>query len=189
VTSKTKQSGRVDILVRMPPELKARVTKAATEDGATINDWLLDAIEEALAVRDAEVAADKKRTDLERRLEMKFNEIVVLLARGDITSLSARAQINLQEKAEGALAKWRHHTATFFMPNRDRRSSASPKITKTSRRRSNARGGSTPSATRDLVTIQTILMMSTNPNPMTSPMTTSVTNRGRQWKIDSLSIG
>ena len=80
MTSQTKQSGRVDILVRMAPELKSRVIVAADDDGMSINNWLLNAIEQMLAVRDAEVAAGKSKADLEHRLDMKFQEIVASLA-------------------------------------------------------------------------------------------------------------
>jgi hypothetical protein len=112
MSSKTKQSGRADILVRMPPELKLRVTKAATEDGATINDWLLDKIEDALAARDGEVAAAKDKAELEHRQAMLFQEIMASLAGGDLTGLKAAAFARLQEKAEAALAKWRDYAGS-----------------------------------------------------------------------------
>jgi predicted DNA-binding protein len=114
MVSKTAQSGRADFLLRMPPELKARLAKAADEDGTTIRDLVLYAIEEMLDTRDGEVAADKKRMNLEQRLEMKFEEIVVSLAGGDITSLSADKRIDLHYVAEAAIKKWRDHTATNY---------------------------------------------------------------------------
>jgi uncharacterized protein (DUF1778 family) len=77
MTSKTRQSGRAEILVRMPPETKARIIKAANQDGVSVTDWLLDVIEEALAVRDAEIAARKRKADLERRRDLKFWDIVL----------------------------------------------------------------------------------------------------------------
>jgi len=46
MVSKTKESGRADILVRMSPRLKERITKAASEHGLTNNDWLLDVIKD-----------------------------------------------------------------------------------------------------------------------------------------------
>jgi hypothetical protein len=118
MTSKTRESGRADILVRMPPELKLRVTKAANEDGMSVNDWLLDGIEQLLAFRDAEVAAGKRKADLERRRDQKFWEIVVAMAGaatlGDITLSKADAQIELEERATAAIAKWRERTTAFY---------------------------------------------------------------------------
>jgi hypothetical protein len=115
--SKTKESGRVDFLLRMEPELKARITKAANHHRVSVNDWLLDGIEDLLAFHDAEVTADKKKADLEQRLEMKFAELVETLAGaarlGDVTLSKADAQIELEEQATAAITKWRDHMATF----------------------------------------------------------------------------
>lgn len=116
--SKTKQSGRVDILVRMSPELKARVIAAAQEDDATTNDWLLDGIEQALDAGDAEVAANKNKADLEQRREMKYEEIVQFLAGqsevGDVSKLSADQRIDLDEAANIAIEKWRSHSSSNY---------------------------------------------------------------------------
>jgi hypothetical protein len=114
MTSKTARSGRVDFLLRMQPKLKERIIKAANQDGVSVTDWLLDGIEHLLAVHDTEVAADKKRADIERRLEMKFQEIVASLACGDLTSLSTDRVLELHEVAEAAIKKWRDHTATDY---------------------------------------------------------------------------
>lgn len=54
-----------------------------------------------------EVAGDKERADLERRREMKFREVVALLADGDVTSLTADKLLPLHERAEAAIGKWR----------------------------------------------------------------------------------
>jgi hypothetical protein len=113
MASKTRESGRADILVRMEPKLKARIVAASNGDGVSVNDWLLDGIEQLLAARDTEIAAGKKRADLERRRDLKFEEIMTSLAGGDLTSLTAQAFIKLQEKAEAPIEKWRNHTATF----------------------------------------------------------------------------
>jgi len=43
-------------LLRMEPELKARLAKAADEEGATIRDLALYAIEQMLDTRDAKIA-------------------------------------------------------------------------------------------------------------------------------------
>jgi hypothetical protein len=118
MTSKTKQSGRADILVRMEPKLKARIVAASNGDGVSVNYWLLDKIEDALAARDVEVAASKRKADLERRRDQKFWEIVTAMAGaatlGDITLSKADAQIELEEQATVAIAKWRGRTTTFY---------------------------------------------------------------------------
>jgi hypothetical protein len=115
VPSKTKESGRADILVRMAPLLKTRIVAAAKEDEITVNDWLLDVIERALAVRDAEVASGKRKADFDRRLEVKFEEIVVVLAAegklGDRSKLASEKQIELEEKAQSAIEDWTKRTA------------------------------------------------------------------------------
>jgi len=111
MTSKTKESGRAEFLLRMPPELKERLAKAAAEDGVTIRDLLLYAAKRLLDDRDAEVAVDKKRADLERSKEAKFEEIVLSLAGGDVT-LSADKLIELQELAEAVIEKWRNRAAS-----------------------------------------------------------------------------
>jgi hypothetical protein len=110
--SKTKESGRADFLLRMPPELKLRLAKAANEDGVTIRDLVLYAIEQMLDTRDAEVAADRKRADLERHLEMKFGELVEALAGGNIAGLKADKLIELEELAEAEIEKWRDYAAS-----------------------------------------------------------------------------
>jgi hypothetical protein len=117
MTSKTKQSGRTDILLRMAPELKARINKAASEDGLTTNDWLLDVIEDALAVRDAEVANNKKRAELERRHDMKYEAIVSVLAAEaqiDRTSMAADQRVELDELAQTEIEKWRSRAASDY---------------------------------------------------------------------------
>src|SRR5258705_109705 len=116
MSSKTKQSGRVDILVRMPPELKLRVIRAAETNGVSVNGWLNYAISQVLAFHDAEVAADEKRKDLERLLQMKFEEIVTALAGGDL-ALSARERVDFEAAADIALSKLRDPTGRFFNAN------------------------------------------------------------------------
>jgi predicted HicB family RNase H-like nuclease len=59
MTSKTRESGRADFLLRMEPEMKARLTKAAAESGVTVNDLIITAIERRLAAR-AERLAKKE---------------------------------------------------------------------------------------------------------------------------------
>src|SRR5437870_8401672 len=112
--SKTKQSGRVDILLRMEPGLKARLVKAANHHGISVNDWLLDGIEHLLAVHDGEVAAEKRKADLERRRELKFDEIVLALAGSELAGLSADKVTDLHYVAEAAIEKWRNRTASNY---------------------------------------------------------------------------
>jgi hypothetical protein len=113
--SKTKESGRTDMLVRMPPELKSRIEAAAKEAGISNNDWVLSAIEASLADRDAEA---RKRGDieaLEHRQEMKFEQIVELVALknrfGDLASMSREKRNELDAEAEIRLEKWREKEA------------------------------------------------------------------------------
>ncbi len=112
MTSRPARSGRIGFLLRMAPELKLRVVAAAAEDGVSVNDLLIAAIEQVLAFRDAEVVAGERKADLERRLEMKFEQIVVSLAGGTFTSLSAKTLTKLHEQAEAAIKKWRDHAAS-----------------------------------------------------------------------------
>jgi hypothetical protein len=112
MTSKTRESGRADFLLRMEPELKARLAKAADEEGATIRDLALYAIEQMLDTRDAKIAARERKQDLESRMERKFQEIMASLVGGDLTGLKAAAFARLQEKAEAALAKWRDYAGS-----------------------------------------------------------------------------
>ena len=67
-----------------------------------------------LADRDAEVAAGKNKADLERRLEMKFQEIVASLAGGDLTSLSVKTLTKIHEQAEAAIGEWRNHASAHY---------------------------------------------------------------------------
>jgi len=113
MSSKTKQSGRADILVRMPPELKLRVVKAAAATGVSVTDWLNRGIGRLLDLHDAEVAVNEKMAGIERRLQTKFEEIVVSLAGGDL-ALSARERVDFEAAADIAISKWRDRVATFF---------------------------------------------------------------------------
>ncbi len=114
MVSNTKESNRADFLLRMPSKMKERLVRAADEDGTTIRDLVLYAIEQMLNARDAEVAADKRRAALEQHLELKFDEIVVLLAGGDIAGLSADKLTDQHDLAEAAIQRWRDHTATYY---------------------------------------------------------------------------
>jgi len=116
MTSKTKQSGRAGFPLRMEPELKQRLDRAAKEDGMSLNNWILSALEEVLAYRDAKTAAEKKKADIERLREMKFEQIMVLLVAtrdkvADRAKLASEKQIELEEKALSAIEDWRNRTA------------------------------------------------------------------------------
>jgi hypothetical protein len=113
-----KQPDRVSILWRISPELKSRIDQATVEDDVTINDWLIDVVEAALAKRDTKGVAEKRKAELERQLDVKFEAIVSYLAAkagvGDRTTLSADKRIALDEKADSALDKWRDHAASNY---------------------------------------------------------------------------
>jgi hypothetical protein len=115
LTSKTKQSNRAGFPLRMEPELKKRLDRAADEDGMSLNNWILSALEEVLAYRDARGAAEKKKAGIERRLDMKIEEIVSLVATrdkvGDRAKLASEKQIELEEKAQSVIEDWRNRTA------------------------------------------------------------------------------
>jgi hypothetical protein len=116
MTSKPKQqSGRAGFPLRMESELKKRLDRAAEEDGMSLNNWILSALEEVLAYRDAKGAAEKKKAAREHYLEMKFEEIVSLVATrdkvGDRAKLASEKQIELEEKAQSAIEDWRNRRA------------------------------------------------------------------------------
>jgi hypothetical protein len=110
----SKKSGGADFLLRMEPKIKARLDRAAKEDGTTIRDLVLYAIEQMLDIRDGEIAADKKRASLEHRLNLKFDELVAALAGGNLASLSADKRIELHYVAEDAIKKWCDRVATYY---------------------------------------------------------------------------
>jgi hypothetical protein len=115
MTSKIGESGRAGFPLRMDLRLKQRLDRAAKEDGMSLNNWILSALEEVLAYRDARGAAEKKRADIERRRDMKIEEIVSLVATrdkvGDRVKLASEKQIELEEKAQSAIEDWRNRTA------------------------------------------------------------------------------
>jgi predicted DNA-binding protein len=80
VISKTKQSGRADLLVRMPPELKRRVEEAARREGMTRNEWVLTAIEAILKVQELHAEADEEIEAIRHKQDAVFKEILALLA-------------------------------------------------------------------------------------------------------------
>ena len=58
--SKTKESDRADLLIRMQPELKERIEKAARLVGMTKTDWVLQAIEAILHVQELQAEAQEE---------------------------------------------------------------------------------------------------------------------------------
>jgi predicted DNA-binding protein len=74
--SKTKESGRADLLIRMPPELKERIEKAARLVGMTKTDWVLQAIEAILHVQELQAEAQEEILAIRHQQEAKFEEIV-----------------------------------------------------------------------------------------------------------------
>ena len=87
--SKTKESGRADLLVRMPPELKKRIEKAARLVGMTKTDWVLQAIEAILHVQELQADAQEEILEIRRQQETKFEEIIAALA-AEKNSLTSR---------------------------------------------------------------------------------------------------
>jgi hypothetical protein len=110
MASKTKASNRVGFPLRMEAELRVRLTQAAVAEGTSANDLALYAIERFLDTRDAEIVADKRRADLERRLEAIFKEIAALLAGGKPRPDKTKA--DLHEEATAAIDAWRDHASS-----------------------------------------------------------------------------
>src|SRR5260370_6603673 len=109
--SKTRKSGRVDLLVRMPPELKKRIAEAAQEGHESLTDWVLVAIEARLAIRDE---AAQKRKDIEgaeNRQTAKYDEILALLAAkrraGGLAKSTGKGRIELEDMATSEVEKWK----------------------------------------------------------------------------------
>jgi hypothetical protein len=78
--SKTRESGRKARLVRMSRELDARLTEAATSARISDNEFMVRAIERALAVHDAQVRKAQDIQAREQQLDKGQERIVALLA-------------------------------------------------------------------------------------------------------------
>ncbi|MGB6542152.1 MAG: hypothetical protein WBF03_14930 [Xanthobacteraceae bacterium] len=115
--SKTKESGRVDLLIRMQPELKQRVEKAARLVGKTQTDWVLKAIEVILHVQELQAKAQTEIAEIRIEQEAKFEEILATLAvqqkLGDISTLTARSRTQLESTADKELEKWRLQEVSY----------------------------------------------------------------------------
>ena len=115
--SKTKESGRADLLIRMPPELKERIEKAARLVGMTKTDWVLQAIEAILHVQELQAKAQEEVLAIRLQQEAKFEEIVASLAAeqklGDLASLTTKNRTRLEATADKKLENWRSERRTY----------------------------------------------------------------------------
>ena len=67
MVGESKESGRADLLVRMPPELKKRIENAARLVGMTKTDWVLQAIEAILHVQELQADAQEQIQEIRRQ--------------------------------------------------------------------------------------------------------------------------
>jgi predicted DNA-binding protein len=115
--SKTKESGRADLLIRMPPELKERIEKAARLVGMTKTDCVLQAIEAILHVQESQAEAQEEILAIRHQQEAKFEEIVAALAAeqklGDLVSLTTKNKTRLEATADKKLENWRSERRTY----------------------------------------------------------------------------
>jgi uncharacterized protein (DUF1778 family) len=115
--SKTKESGRADLLIRMQPELKRRVEKAARLVGKTKTDWVLKAIEAILHVQELQAEAQTEIAAIWHEQEAIFQEILAVLAvqqkLGDLATLTGRTLTQLESAADKELENWRLHECTY----------------------------------------------------------------------------
>ena len=115
--SKTKESGRADLLIRMPPELKERIEKAARLVRMTKTDWVLQAIEAILHVQELQAEAQEEILEIRRQQETKFEEIIAALAAeqklGDVASLTTQNRTKLEAMADRKLENWRSEQRSY----------------------------------------------------------------------------
>jgi predicted DNA-binding protein len=115
--SKTKESGRADLLIRMQPELKERLEKAARLVGMTKTDWVVQAIEAILHVQELQAEAQKGILAIRRQQEAKFEEIVATLPAeqklGDLASLTVKNRTRLEATADQKLENRRFEQLRF----------------------------------------------------------------------------
>jgi predicted DNA-binding protein len=109
--SKTKESGRADLLIRMQPELKERLEKAARLVGMTKTDWVVQAIEAILRVQELQAEAQEGVLAIRLQQEAIFEEIVAALAAeqklGDLASFTTKNRTRLEVTADKKLENWR----------------------------------------------------------------------------------
>jgi predicted DNA-binding protein len=115
--SKTKESGRADLLIRMQPELKQRVEKAARLVGKTQTDWVLKAIEVILHVQELQAKAQTEIAEIRCEQEAKFEEILAALAAeqklGDLATLTKKDRAKLESLADKQFENWRSATRRY----------------------------------------------------------------------------
>ena len=115
--SKTKESGRADLLIRMEPELKERIEKAARLVGMTKTEWVLQAIEAILHVQELQAEAQQEILEIRGEQEAKFEEILAALAAeqklGDLATMTKKDRAKLESMADNKLENWRSATRTY----------------------------------------------------------------------------
>jgi predicted DNA-binding protein len=115
--SKTKESGRAELLIRMQPELKKRIEKAAWLVGRTKTDWVLQAIEAILHVQELQAEAQEEIRAIRVKQEAKFEEIVAALRveqkLGDLATSTNGDRSRLEDEAAKQLEKWRVQQRTY----------------------------------------------------------------------------
>ena len=115
--SKTKESGRADLLIRMQPELKERIEKAARLVGMTKTEWVLQAIEAILHVQELQAEAQEEILEIRGKQEAKFEEILAALAAeqklGDLATMTKKDRAKLEATADKKLENWRSATRTY----------------------------------------------------------------------------
>jgi hypothetical protein len=101
---------RSQMPLRMPSEMKQKISEAAEEAGLSENMWVLTVIHERLVIRDAESRKHEVIAALDREMEMKWEEMIALLAAkrglGDLSSLGGKDLMTLEEEADRASFKW-----------------------------------------------------------------------------------
>jgi predicted DNA-binding protein len=115
--SKTKESGRADLLIRMQPELKERIEKAARLVGMTKTDWVLQAIEAILHVQELQAEAQEEILEIRGEQEAKFEEILAALATeqklGDLATMTKKDRAKLESIADKQLENWRSERRSY----------------------------------------------------------------------------
>jgi uncharacterized protein (DUF1778 family) len=115
--SKTKESGRADLLIRMEPELKERIEKAARLVGMTKTDWVLQAIEAILHVQELQAEAQQEILEIRGEQEAKFEEILAALAAeqklGDLATMTKKDRAKLESLADKQFENWRSATRRY----------------------------------------------------------------------------
>jgi predicted DNA-binding protein len=115
--SKTKESGRADLLIRMEPELKERIEKAARLVGMTKTEWVLQAIEAILHVQELQAEAQEEILEIRGKQEAKFEEILATLAAeqklGDLATMTKKDRAKLEPMADKQLENWRSVTRRY----------------------------------------------------------------------------